>query len=261
MPADPRPHEVPYGRWFYEYVDESASSSAEVVVPVVAAAVAPTSVVDVGCGTGAWLTAFRSVGVSDVLGLDSDRVPADLRQLDGDQFLIVDLTAPPSLARTFDLAVCLEVAEHLPGSAAPTLVEFLAGLAPVVLFSAAIPGQGGEDHINEQWPAYWSDLFREHGFEPFDVLRPLFWEDDRIDWFYRQNMLMYVRSDVIDEIGLLPQMARLPSPPLALVHPQTFGAQLERLDRWRSTPLSLSAHLRQLPAAAERAIRRRLRRP
>jgi hypothetical protein len=170
----------------------------------------------------------------------------------------VDLTDPPTLERTFDLAVCLEVAEHLPESAADGLVDLLSSAAPVVLFSAAIPGQEGEDHINEQWPTYWATKFADRGFESVDVLRPLLWEDQRVDWYYRQNMMLYVRSDASDQLTIPEGLIRLPSPPMALVHPEVYTAYRARVARWRSTPLSLSAHVKALPSAARRAAQRRI---
>jgi SAM-dependent methyltransferase len=260
MTSQSEPSDDTYGRWFYEYVDESSATSAAAVVPVLDQLVHPASVVDVGCGTGGWLDEFVARGVDDVLGVDSDRVPPDLRKLDGARFVSADLTDPPDVGRRFDLALCLEVGEHLPEASATTLVDYLTSLAPVIVFSAAIPGQGGEDHINEQWPAYWATRFEKADYRLLDVLRPLFWDDERVDWFYRQNMVVYARSDLADRLDLPPGMARLPSPPLALVHPVAFAAVQERLDRWRSTPLSMSAHLRQLPAATVSAVRRRLNR-
>ena len=183
-----------YGRQFYEWTDQAASTAAEIVVPGVLEMVDVSSVVDVGCGTGAWLRAFVDRGVTDVLGIDSDRVPPDLLRIDRDRYLVADLTQPPEVGRGFDLAVSVEVAEHLPEEAAERFVAFLCSLAPVLLFSAAIPGQEGEAHLNEQWPSYWSDRFAVHGFEAVDVVRPLIWDNEEVPWFYRQNLLVYVRS-------------------------------------------------------------------
>ena len=101
-------------------------------------------------------------------------------------------TRPLALGRSFDLAVALEIAEHLPDSAAECFVESLTGLAPAVLFSAAIPGQGGTGHLNERWPEYWSRLFAAAGFDPIDALRPRIWHDERVEVWYAQNTFLYV---------------------------------------------------------------------
>ena len=90
------------------------------------------------------------------------------------------------------MAISLEVAEHLPETAAAGFVASLCRHADVVLFSAAIPAQGGDNHINEQWQSYWAKLFAQEGFEVFDLVRPRFWSEGRIPFWYRQNMLLYV---------------------------------------------------------------------
>src|SRR5262249_55540494 len=107
----------------------------------------------------------------------------------------VDLQRPVRLDDRFDLALCLEVAEHLPAKSARALVESLAAAAPVVLFSAALPGQGGTHHVNEQWPLYWERLFAENGMQKRDVLRPLIWRNRSISDCYRQNIYLFKESD------------------------------------------------------------------
>jgi SAM-dependent methyltransferase len=247
-----------YGRQFFEWAGDAAAAAAAVVVPTLLRFFPVHSVVDVGCGTGGWLRAFADHGVTDIAGLDTARVPVDLLMFDRHRFRAVDLTAPPELGRRFDLVVSLEVAEHLPEAAADRFVGFLCSLAPVVLFSAAIPGQEGEAHLNEQWPAYWARRFRSHGFEPIDALRPLLWEDDRVAWFYRQNMLLYVRAADRARLTLDDMAAPMPSSPMALVHPVTFTSYRARAERKLSTPLSLRAHVRALPGAFSRAVWRRV---
>jgi SAM-dependent methyltransferase len=251
------PSAVSYDRSFYEYVDGSARSAAQVVVPMLFELLPVSSVIDIGCGTGGWLHAFGELGVTDVLGLDSGRVPDDLLKIEPSQFRVVDLTNPPTVDRTFDLALSLEVAEHLPSDAADRFVAFLCSLAPVVAFSAAIPGQGGEEHLNEQWPSYWAARFADHGFAAVDVVRGAIWDDERVDWFYRQNLLLYVDDGAERRLRLPSTAARLPTPPLALVHPETFTSYRTWAQRAISTPPSLSAHLRALPGATRRALSRR----
>lgn len=133
--------------------------SAQHVVPLVSSLIHPSSVVDVGCGSGAWLDVFRKHGASRILGLDGYNVDPAWLCIPQDCFRALDLSKPFQVAEVFDLAVCLEVAEHLPKDAAPGFIQSLARLAPGVLFSAAVPLQGGTHHVNEQWPGYWQDLF------------------------------------------------------------------------------------------------------
>ncbi len=247
-----------YGRDFYEYMDGSASASASIVVPLVAEMTSIDSVVDVGCGTGAWLSAFRRAGASRVRGLDGAGVPLDLLQIGPQEFTAVDHADPPQVDEEFDLAVSLEVAEHLPPAAADTFVEFLTSLAPVVLFSAAIPGQGGAAHVNEQWPAYWSERFQEHGFDAVDVLRTEMWNDGRVAVYYRQNLVLYVDAARSDRLVVPDRLTRMQNPPRPLVHPEIYDFHRGRLERRESTVLSLRAHLRSIPGAARRAVGRRI---
>src|SRR5262249_5217435 len=153
--------DTPYDAAFYEAQADGSLRSARVVVPLVTRLVEPRSVVDVGCGVGTWLRAFVENGVEDVLGVDGAYVDRNRLCIDPARFQAMDLARPQPLGRTFDLAVCLEVGEHLPTRAAPGLVAMLTA-APVVLFSAAIPGQGGTNHVNEQWPNFWQRLFSRY---------------------------------------------------------------------------------------------------
>lgn len=179
------------------------------------------SVVDVGCGIGAWLAAARDELGAEVLGLDGAWTDVELLKIDRSCFQVADLARPLSLGRSFDLAISVEVGEHLPEEAAPVLVGSLARLAPVVVFSAAIPSQGGVSHVNEQWPDYWAALFAEHGFGCFDALRPLLWDRDDVDWWYKQNLLLFVHEGRAAEVGFRPSLGR-PERPRRLVHPDVF---------------------------------------
>ena len=140
-----------YSREFYIKQHLSAYRSAKEVVPHVVELLRPKCIIDVGCGVGSWLAVFREHGITDVLGVDSACLDLDLLQIPREQFLTRDLAQPLKLSRQFDLALSLEVAEHLPAECAAIFVASLVSLAPVVLFSAAVPYQGGTHHINEQY--------------------------------------------------------------------------------------------------------------
>ncbi|PWT70503.1 MAG: hypothetical protein C5B60_12030 [Chloroflexi bacterium] len=185
-----------YSSAFYDHISSEAVASAKVVVPLVMNLIHPTSVVDVGCATGAWLRTFLELGVPSVLGLDSTEVEQSKLLIPSDRFRHVDLMKPFRLPDPYDLALSLEVAEHLPGPTATGFVRSLCQVAPLVLFSAAVPGQGGVQHVNEQWPEYWRRLFRTKGFRMFDPFRPLLWHDERVASWYRQNMFLFVREDL-----------------------------------------------------------------
>lgn len=217
-----------YTKEFFRVQREQARRAAEVVVPLVLELTHPESVVDIGCATGTWLAVFTEHGVSDVFGVDGGYVDAASLSVPRERFLTRDLARPLELERRFDLALALEVAEHLPRECAETFVSSLTGLAPVVLFSAAIPGQGGTNHVNEQWPSYWAALFAERGYVHVDCLRRRLWHDEAVAYWYAQNALFYVASD---ELPRRPGLAALYDPdertPLALVHPQRYMEWVE----------------------------------
>lgn len=210
-----------YSEDFYESQQEGSVKSAETVVPLVLSTFRVGSVVDVGCGVGGWLREFARNGVENYLGLDGDYVPREALKIPAERFAPTDLRAFEGLDRRFDLAVSLEVAEHLPEDAADRFVGALVSLAPVVLFSAAIPGQGGTDHINEQWQSYWYEKFRAHGYVCLDFIRPQVFANEEIEWWYRQNMLVFC------EPGLRPAHLPLASSPYELVriHPGLLAAR------------------------------------
>lgn len=236
---------------FFKNQMESSRRSAEAVVPLVQSLVRPSSVVDVGCGVGTWLSQFIQCGATDVVGVDGAYVRDDLLQIPRDRFLACDLGQPLPIRRSFDLATCLEVAEHLPQARAAGLVADLVSLAPVILFSSAIPEQGGIGHINEQWPEYWESLFRSHNYQCLDCIRPLVWRDVRVDPWYRQNLLLFVREDQLARFaGVRTAM------PLSVVHPSVFRGRVRPSPRllfyalFRSIMAMLSAKAVSRPCAS-----------
>jgi methyltransferase family protein len=185
-----------YSSAFFDEMIPESLSSAKIIVPLVIDLVRPTSVVDVGCATGAWLSVFQEHEVKSIMGLDGTYINTKDLLIPPDSYQSTDLARPFRLEKQYDLALSLEVAEHLPSSSARGLVHSLCQLAPVVLFSAAIPGQGGQHHVNEQWPDYWRQLFAAENFRMLDPFRPILWLNDKVASHYRQNMFLFVRNDV-----------------------------------------------------------------
>lgn len=186
-----------YDASFYDTHEALISSSAAAVVPLVMDLVAPASVVDLGCGRGLWLAEFRRHGVERSLGLDGSHLDPNRLEIPPGSFMQVDLEQPLAIPGRFDLAVCLEVVEHLTETAGRAAVDALAAAAPIVLFSAAVPLQGGSHHINEQWPGYWMSLFAAHGFRAIDFIRPHIRDNPRVAWWYRQNLIMFASEDAL----------------------------------------------------------------
>lgn len=231
-----RPRQTPYGEAYFDAQEQWALESARVVVPVVVDLLNPGSVVDVGCGRGAWLRAFSESGVTALRGLDGPYVDPAKLLVDPGWFEAVDLRRRLTIEGTYDLALCLEVAEHLPKRCARPLVRALTGAAHAVLWSAAIPGQGGTHHVNEQWPGYWEVLFRERGYHRLDPIRPLIWRDQRVAWWYRQNLVLYA-SDAA--LARWPRLAADRAPEqgitLELVHPDILARLMAPRPRARKS--------------------------
>jgi SAM-dependent methyltransferase len=184
-----------YSSTFFAVQQDGSIQSAEILVPLVLSRFQVSSVVDVGCGVGGWLNVFSRHGITDYLGIDGAYVPLDMLKIPADKFRAEDLVQLLDIGRAFDLACCMEVAEHLPESCAEQLVTALVTAAPVILFSAAIPRQGGTAHVNEQWPSYWAEKFGRRGYVAVDCIRPAMYGNPRVDWWYRQNALIFCRPE------------------------------------------------------------------
>ena len=173
---------------------------------------------------------FLRHGVSDVVGYDGGAVEGAQFKIPRTCFERIDLESPPPPQRRFDVALCLEVAEHLSDSAANDLIAFLTSLSDIVLFSAAIPHQGGTNHVNEQPLSYWIGKFDRHAYEVLDVVRPEIWDDLRVAFWYRQNMVLAVRRSVSTQLhtsGI--------SKPLDIVHPELLALWVKRKTRPKKT--------------------------
>jgi SAM-dependent methyltransferase len=249
-----------YAPTFFARELDRARSSAETVVPLVMERVSPKSVLDLGCGHGIWLETFARHGVEDYIGVDGDWVPREALHFPADRFIAQRVDKPLRLERRFDLAMSLEVAEHLPERGARQFVRNIVERAPCVLFSAAIPHQRGTDHINEQWPDYWAALFGDHGYLPVDGIRPLIWSNDAVFPFYRQNILMFATSEAIAAHPPLKRdRERTSDEQLSLVHPEMLVSVAahphEHVRRPTARELMLSELLPALPVVASRALR------
>lgn len=185
---------VIYNQDFYNSISRHSLVSAKKCVPLIMDLISPRSVVDVGCGTGAFLHCFNKEGIQDLAGIDGGDIDKGQLLIPAEMFFPYDLSHSFCLGRKFDLAVSLEVAEHLPEAAADTFIENLTTLAPVIWFSAAIPGQGGVNHINEQWPTYWIEKFSKCGFMLIDCLRSQWIPDSSVVWWYAQNSFLFVKK-------------------------------------------------------------------
>ncbi len=211
----------------------------------------PGRVLDVGCGVGTFLDVCHASGVATVRGLEGDWLDPEDLVIDRASLTPHDLREPLPELGQFDLAISLEVAEHLPPTRTATFVEDLCKRAPAVMFSAAIPLQGGVGHLNERWPSWWAKLFAAHNFAAVDCIRPMIWSDNDIATWYRQNTLLYMRRDhpAIDAVSLVEDRGALD-----LVHPLMYLDKVPGNDIPRATKSLTRATRRTIRTAIRRAI-------
>ena len=212
--------EARYSTAFFHTQQNGSRRSAQTIIPIVQKLVPASSVLDVGCGTGGWLAEFQAAGVRDIVGVDGDYVDLHMLQIPDEQFIAHDLTQPLALGRRFDLVVSLEVAEHLPASGADIFIQSLIRHGDVILFSAAVPYQGGRYHVNEQWPDYWAAKFLACGYVPIDAIRRKIWQNDNVQWWYAQNTILYGNREALGKHPLLADSGEHSA--LPLIHPRLY---------------------------------------
>jgi SAM-dependent methyltransferase len=216
----------PYTEDFYNLIDDSALRSAKEIVPLVMKLIQPKRVVDVGCGLGTWLSVFQEYGVEEILGIDGDYVDGKMLKIPPEYFVRHDLVKPLKIEQYFDLVVSLEVAEHLPQENAEQFVDTLVSLGSVILFSAAVPYQPGTCHLNGQWPNYWINNFHKKGYVVIDLLRDKVWQNKKVEWWYSQNIFLFIKESLLENYPLLKQELNEENmTPPSLVHPKLYVLQ------------------------------------
>ena len=247
-----------YDASFYENQAADSVRSARIYLKYLWHFFQPASVLDVGCGRGTWLKACHELGSHKLLGLDGDWNKQSLMIDSAIHFQSTDLNKPFSVAEKVDLAMSLEVAEHLEPSTAPQFIKCLTDASDMVLFSAAYTKQGGTNHINEQPHTYWARLFAAQGFVPFDLFRPVFWGDENVCYWYRQNVFLYVRknnaaSQRMESLGFK-EIADTSF--MNCIHPDLYNLKAAGAER-ADIVLGFKDHLAALLPSLMRAVRRR----
>jgi SAM-dependent methyltransferase len=225
-----------YGRGFYSRRAEITAVSASTMLRILRDVEPFSSMLDIGCGTGLWLKEAKELGAKRVLGFDGEWVARNALEVSDSEFIPCDFTQGlPRVNERFDVAMCMEVGEHLPESMASGLVDVLCGAADVVMFSAAVPGQGGTGHVNEQVQSWWWRHFRARGYVCYDLFRPRLWSDRSVNVVYRQNALVYVNRDLEDIqherwLGMAGSPLRA-SFDLDRVHPELLAVRVGSFER------------------------------
>lgn len=233
-----------YDDTFFEYINLGAISSARAILEIVRDILEVESVVDFGCGQGAWLKTWQGLGVEDLVGVDGDYVERSKLLIDFDSFRSHDLTRPLDLGRRFDLVQSLEVAEHLPRESGPDFVSTLVAHGSHILFSAAVPGQGGANHINERPLDYWRALFRNHGYVALDPIRPRVSHDRTVEPWYRYNTLLYVTESSLSTNEILASHHLSENEPVPDRSPMSFRCRRALLRHLPPSTVTRLSHLK-----------------
>lgn len=204
-----------YSDKFYKgHHSDLAITSARKIVSILKEYISFESVIDIGCGVGQNLMACCESGAKIIRGVDGSWVNKSLLMIPEECFTQYDLSQPNLKAvipeQHFDLTISSEVAEHIDRQDTDIFMDNLTSFSDVILFSAAIPGQGGIHHVNEQWPSYWIEKFAAKGYVPVDCIRPKLWYDKEIQLWYRQNLMMFVKKYVLDKYPALKRESEKP---------------------------------------------------
>jgi SAM-dependent methyltransferase len=232
----------------YEEGRQSVLASTAAVVPFVSGIFPLRSVVDVGCGTGVWLNAFLKHGAERVAGIDGDYIDRNRLEIDAANFIPRDLNEPVGgigLGR-FDLAMSLEVGEHLLPHRADSLVDDLCALSDFVMYGAAIPGQSGEYHVNERWQSFWVAKFRARGYDAYDVLRSEIWSTPAVPFWYKQNILLYVKRGSVAHEHFRARFGEPTANMFDLVHPALYWQEVTKPRGLRRLAKNVARLLRPL---------------
>lgn len=187
------PPDTAYGEDFYEQQAETSYQSARSLLGYLFSSYRPSSLVDFGAGVGTWLRAARELGVGRLLGLEGHWV-RDKIAPSGIDYRFQDLNEPVVLDDRFDMALSVEVAEHLVPERSQGFVSDMCAAADLIVFGAAMPHQGGNGHINERLPSFWIKLFESNGYTCIDFFRPAFWFQPNVEPWYVQNTFLFVRA-------------------------------------------------------------------
>ena len=220
-----------YDENFYRAQKDGSLKSATEILPIVSKYVHPHSVIDIGCGVGGWLACWQKNFGAEIYGLDGDYVDRSQLFIDEKNFYPANLEERIKSSQRLDLAMTLEVAEHLSPARADSFIEDLTNLSDIILFSAAIPAQGGTNHVNEQWQSYWAEKFLRLGYVGIDCIRPEIWENNNVEICYRQNIFLYAKSK---ELYRYPELQKfylkhLDAAIFDAVHPQLWIGRLLQL--------------------------------
>lgn len=210
-----------YSHKYFDKHKMAARKSARHVVPFVMSVIRPISIADIGCGSGQWTKEFISNGVKRAYAFDAFASPCWGVADNSVDFQKIDLEDCVADFPDVELVCWLEVAEHLSKSSCNRILSYIVERTDAILFSCAVPGQGGTGHISERRLSDWVSDFKEFGFCCQDILRPRFWNDENISWWYRQNAVIFAKENSVASNAI--RSFRLPTfRGMDLIHPDLF---------------------------------------
>ena len=211
-----------YDKNYYQKHEHGSYISALEILKYIKSFIDFKSVIDFGCGMGTWCKAMEDLEIDNVLGVDQHVYDSEYMLISEEKYLQYDLRKKMPQSYTADLAISVEVAEHIEAEYSEIFIHNLCMCSDLILFSAALPFQGGTGHINEKACSFWNEIFSKFGYEAVDCIRPYFWNNDNIEIWYRNNCILYIKNNLRQQI-----LKSIPTQqyPLDIVHP----AMLERI--------------------------------
>jgi hypothetical protein len=241
-----------YNNKFYKDISNSSYSSAKIFLNYLWQYIQPVSVLDVGCGKGAWLKACHEYGSKNLIGFDGEWIDQSEMLDKKIDFKSVDLNSEFTVDKKVDLTISLEVAEHLKRDSSAQFIKCLTQTSDIILFSAAYTNQGGTDHINENKHSYWANIFAKFDYKPFDLFRPKFWGESRVGFWFRQNTFLYIKknSELFEKFQSINIKEIHNLDFMDCIHPELYEHKCGK-------GLSFALHAKSIIPSFFRAIRRR----
>lgn len=210
-----------YNRKFYEWIDTETYRDPEIIMKCIIEWIKPKTIVDFGCGEGLWLSIAKKLDNNiSVQGFDGEYIDRNRLKISINDFVASDLSQKILIKEKFDLAISTEVAEHIEEKYCDNFIDNITSASDFILFSAAIPGQCGVNHVNEQWQSYWINKFERRGYFVDLSIRNYFWSEIGITSWRKQNLLFFSKSE---QTSIAPNRMLYD-----VVHPNIFNNLNER---------------------------------
>lgn len=230
-----------YNEKFYNNHTDKSYNSASIILDELFKVYAPESVLDLGCGRGAWLAAAEAKGCSVLVGYDGNWINEQELLSKNIKFNPINLENSFQIDGHYDLVISVEVAEHISKDKAENFIKNLCNAADVIVFSAAIKGQGGTNHINEQPQSFWIKLFDKFDFEVVDFFRAKVWNNEQVEYWYKQNVFLFLNENGKKKISYKKTNTQETSI-YDIVHPELLAAKIKHIDKLQTKLKTKSDH-------------------